>query len=45
MFPLDRNLLLFIKFFVVITCLFFWIRLIYFAISRRHTIDHTRRRD
>jgi hypothetical protein len=38
MFPLDRNLLLFLKFFVVLTCFFFWIRLIYLAIQRQHRI-------
>jgi hypothetical protein len=31
--------LLFLKFFVVLTCVFFWIRLIYLAIMRSHRID------
>lgn len=32
MFPLDPTLLLFVKFFVVFTCVFFWIRLAYYHI-------------
>ena len=40
MFPLDRNVLMFLKFFVVLTCVFFWIRLAYLAIMRRHRIDY-----
>ncbi len=42
MLPLDRNLLLFIKVFVVITCVFFWIRLIYLSISKRYNIGSPR---
>ncbi len=42
MFPLDRDFLLLVKFFVVLTCVFFWIRLIYLALSRRHNINHRR---
>ena len=45
MLPLDPTLLLFLKFFVVFTCIFFWIRLAYNTlmgdyIRRRHY--HTR---
>ncbi len=38
MFPLDRDFLLLVKFFVVLTCIFFWIRLVYISIRRRHNI-------
>jgi hypothetical protein len=44
MFPLDRDLLLLIKFFVVLTCVFFWVRLIYLGIKRHHDI-HGHRMD
>jgi len=39
MFPLDRNLLMLLKFFVVLTCFVFWVRLVYLAIMRHHRID------
>ncbi len=39
MFPIDRDLLMFLKIFVVLTCMFFWIRLVYLAIMRHNRID------
>ena len=38
--PLDPDILLFLKFFVVFTCFFFWIRMAYTWMFRRyHRID------
>ena len=34
MLPINSDLLLFIKFFVVFTCVFFWIKLIYDVFRR-----------
>ena len=45
MFPLDAELLLFLKFFVVFTCFFFWVRLGVKALMRNHRIDAHRHRD
>ena len=36
MLPLDPDFLLFLKFFVVLTCFFFWIRLGYNALMAGH---------
>ncbi len=42
MFPLNPDLLLFLKFFVVGTCVFFWIRLAFYGLmgTRRHRHHH-----
>jgi hypothetical protein len=42
MFPLHRDLLMILKFFVVLTCIFFWVRLAYLAVRRAHHIDRPR---
>ena len=41
MLPLDADLLIFVKFFVVLTCVFFWIKLAYDSLMRQY---HHRRR-
>jgi hypothetical protein len=43
--PIDPDILLFLKFFVVVTCVFFWIRLGYLWLFRqylrpRHRHEH-----
>jgi hypothetical protein len=38
MFPLDPFLLFFLKFFVVITCIVFWLRLAMEALMRNHRV-------
>ena len=45
MLPIDPELLLFLKFFIVFTCIFFWVRLAYRWLFRsyhgyRHPHDH-----
>jgi len=34
MLPIDPNLLLIVKFFVLLTCIFFWIKLLFDQISK-----------
>ena len=43
MFPLDHSLLIFLKFFVVTTCIFFWVRLAYDQIFSRELRHRTYR--
>ena len=40
MFPIDTNLLLLVKFFIFLTCVFFWIKLGYDAFSRSTRLRH-----
>lgn len=44
MFPLDQDLLMLLKFFILFTCIFFWLRLGYKAIMRHHRLDSYYRR-
>lgn len=39
MFPLDPMLLMFLKFFVVVTCIVFWLRLGIRYLTRGYRID------
>jgi len=41
--PLDPDFLMFLKFFVVLTCVVFWIRLAYHWLFRQYR-GHNRRR-
>jgi hypothetical protein len=34
MFPLDQNLLFYVKFFVFVTCVVFWVKLIYDSLKK-----------
>lgn len=45
MFPLDPFLLFFLKFFVVITCMVFWLRLAVRGLMRYHRIHHPKERE
>ena len=45
MLPLDSDVLMFIKFFVVFTCIFFWIKLGYDVLMRHHHIHRRHHRD
>ncbi|MCE9615598.1 MAG: hypothetical protein K8T26_15115 [Lentisphaerae bacterium] len=40
MFPLDPDLMMFLKFFILFTCLFFWIKLGYDAAFRSYRSRH-----
>ena len=40
MFPLDPFFLFLLKFFVVITCMVFWLRLGVRALMRHHRVHH-----
>ena len=44
MFPLDDDFLLVLKFFVLFTCFFFWIRLGVRALMRQHNLGSYHRR-
>jgi len=41
--PLDSDFLLFLKFFVVMTCFVFWIRLAYLWLFRQYRSHHRRK--
>ena len=43
MFPLDPDLLMFLKFFIVFTCIFFWIKLGWDALFGGYRHHHHRR--
>jgi len=43
MFPLDPYLLMMLKVFVVFTCIFFWIKLMYDVLMRGHNMRRRHR--
>jgi hypothetical protein len=42
MFPLDPMIVFFAKFFVFVTCVFFWLRLFYHWLARGYRRRHHR---
>ncbi len=42
MFPIDPELLMYLKIFIVFTCIFFWIKLAYDVLMRRHRLREHR---
>ena len=43
MFPLDSDFLLYVKFFIFLTCVFFWVKLGYDAFRRSTRLRHRHR--